>query len=188
MEKVSAFLATGLEEVECLSVVDILRRAGVETELVSVTGERVVTGSHGIAVVTDRLINEADAASSDILFLPGGNPGTPNLERCEALREMLLAHAKAGKRLAAICAAPGILGRLGLLKGKRFTCFPGNQEGIDGKDGAVWTGEAVVTDGLITTGRGLGCGFDMGLELVRLLCGEQEAAEQKKRIQHTDTF
>ena len=188
MARVSAFLAAGLEEVECLTVVDLLRRAGISTELVSCTGERVVTGSHGIAVVTDRLLSEAALQESEVLFIPGGVPGVPNLKKNEALCAALTAHAATGRRLAAICAGPSVLGDLGLLAGKRFTCYPGWEKDYDGKDGASWTGDICLTDGMVTTGRGMGCAVDFGLELVRVLAGEDAAEKMKKGIQHPGTL
>ena len=188
MAKVSAFLATGLEEVECLSVVDLLRRAGVEVELVSCSGDRVVTGSHDISVVTDVLLEDADLSDSDVIFLPGGVPGVPNLSANPLVARAIRSQAAAGKRLAAICAAPSILGKLGLFAHQRFTCYPGWQNGIDGVDGARWTGEGVRTEGLITTGRGLGFAIDMGLELIRVLVDEQTADKIMTGIQHPDTI
>ena len=176
MPRVCALLAPGLEEVECLSVVDILRRGGVETELVSVSGERVVTGSHRIAIVTDRLLEEVDPAGYDLIFLPGGVPG---------VKTMLLEQARAGRRIGAICAAPSILGHYGLLSGKRFTCYPGWQEGIND---AEWTGEGVVSSGRISTSRGLGFALDFGLELLRLLMGEESFQKVRKGIQHPGTI
>ena len=188
MTKVSVLLATGLEEVECLSVVDVLRRGGVEAELVSVTGERVVTGSNKIAVVTDRLIEEADFTQSDVIFLPGGVPGVPNLAQHPLVARVLRQQELAGKRLAAICAAPGILGKMGFFAHTKFTCYPGCQDGIDGVDGALRTGAGVVTEGNITTGRGLGCAIDFGIELLRLLQGEETAESVKRKIQHPETI
>ena len=176
MAKVSAFLATGLEEVECLSVVDLLRRAGVKVDLVSCSGDRVVTGSHDISIVTD------------VIFLPGGVPGVPNLSANPLVARALRNQAAAGKRLAAICAAPSILGKMGFFAHQRFTCYPGWQNGIDGVDGARWTGEGVRTEGLITTGRGLGFAIDMGLELIRILVDEQTADRIMTGIQHPDTI
>ena len=185
MPRVCALLASGLEEVECLSVVDILRRGGVETELVSVSGERVVTGSQRIAIVTDRLLEEVDPAGYDLIFLPGGVPGVPNLEANPAVKTMLLEQARAGRRIGAICAAPSILGHYGLLSGKRFTCYPGWQEGIND---AEWTGEGVVSSGRISTSRGLGFALDFGLELLRLLMGEESFQKVRKGIQHPGTI
>lgn len=177
-------MATGLEEVECLAVVDILRRGGVEVELVSVSGERVVTGSHRIATVTDRLIEECDFSRSDVLFLPGGVPGVPNLWNHPMVKEAIRRHAEAGKHLAALCAAPSILGKMGLLSHREFTCYPGWQDGIDGMDGAKWSEKGVITCKNITTGRGLGFAVDFGIELLRLLIGEEMAKEVKESIQH----
>ena len=169
MAKVYTFLADGMEEVECLGVCDVLARAGVEVKLVSVMGRRQVTGSHGFTV------------TADVLFLPGGLPGADHLRDHEGLAAMLKAHGAAGKRLAAICAAPGVLGGLGLLEGRRATCFPGFEEKLAG---AVCTGEGVVTDGPVTTGKGMGWSLDLGLELVRLLIDGETAEALKKKIQY----
>ena len=188
MAKVTAFLATGLEEVECLSVVDILRRAGVEVELVSATGERVVTGSHGIAVVTDRLLAEADLAASDVLFLPGGVPGVPNLAAHEGVIAALKAHHAAGKRIAAICAAPSIPGKLGMFAGRKFTCHAGWEKEIDGVDGACFVPDEIVTDELFSTSRGVGTAVDFGLELVRLLRDRETADRIRTEIHHPATI
>lgn len=181
MSKVLAFLADGLEEIECLAVVDVLRRAGIETVMVSVAGGKEITGAHGIRIICDELISEADFSSADVLFLPGGLPGTRYLSECSVLTEQLAAFAEQGKRLAAICAAPSVLGQLGLLQGKRATCFPGWEHALTG---AVCTGEKVVTDGLITTAKGMGAALDLGLELVRLLIDEETALQLKQTIQY----
>ncbi len=188
MAKVSALAASGCEEVELLMTVDILRRGGVTVEIVSTTGERVVTCSHKSAIVTDRLLEECDFSDSDVLMLPGGVPGVTNLEGnaavCEAVKQQL----HEGRRVAAICAAPSLLGHLGLLKGKRFTCYPGYEGELETTESTQWTGERTVTDGLITTGRGLGCAMDFGLELLRVLQGEECAEEVKRRIQYPENF
>lgn len=186
MAKVSVLLATGLEEVECLTVVDILRRGGVDVELISTSGERVVTGAHHIAIVTDRLIEETDFSDSDMIFLPGGVPGVPNLAKHPKVARALQQQELSGKRLAAICAAPSILGKMGFFAHARFTSYPGWQEGIDGVDGARWTGAAVETSGNITTGRGLGVVLDFGLELLRLLTDDATAERVKEAVQHPD--
>lgn len=178
---VYAFLATGLEEVECLGVVDILRRAGIEVKLVSVTGESMVTGSHNITIQADALIEEVDFSKADLLFLPGGVPGTPNLAACMLLCEQLKEFAAEGKRLAAICAAPSVLGQLGLLEGKRATCYPGWEDRLTG---AIHVSDGVVTDGNITTARGLGFAIDLGLELARLLSGEALSKQIRDGIQY----
>lgn len=180
MAKVYAFVADGMEEVECLAVCDVLIRAGVEVKLVSIMGRKEITGSHGFKITADALFEEI-ADDADVLFLPGGLPGTNHLRDHEELAKLLKDHAAAGKRLAAICAAPSILGGLGLAAGHRATCFPGYEEQMTG---AECRGDGVVTDRLITTGRGMGWSIDMGLELVRLLVDEETAKALKTKIQY----
>ena len=169
-KKVYAMIADGTEEVECLAVVDILRRAGVDVVLVSVNEGREVLTSHRIHIVCDAAVSEVDFSDADVIFLPGGVPGTPHLAACGKLTEALKAQAKAGKRLAAICAAPSILGELGLLQGKKATCYPGYEPKLLGAEPVH---DGVVTDGLVTTARGLGYAIDLGLELVSLLVSER---------------
>lgn len=180
MAKVYAFVADGMEEVECLAVCDCLVRAGVEVKLVSIMGRKEITGSHGFKITADALFEEI-SDDADILFLPGGMPGTTNLTNHAGLGEMLKAHAAAGKRLAAICAAPSVLGGLGLAEGHKVTCFPGWESKMNG---AECTGEGVVTDRLISTGRGMGYSIDLGLELVKLLVDEETAKDLKAKIQY----
>ena len=181
MAKVYAFLADGLEEVECLAVVDVLRRSGVEVTLVSVTGDRKVTGSHGIELGTDALFEDVNPDVADVLFLPGGMPGTNNLKAHMGLRAAVECANKQGRRIAAIRAAPSILGSMGLLKGRTATCYPGFEDQLTG---VSYTSQGVVTDGNITTGRGLGFALDMGLELIRLLQGPQQAQKIAAAIQY----
>jgi len=183
MSKVNVFMANGMEEVECLAVVDMLRRAGVKVETVSVMERRMVESSHGVTILADKVFDETDFSDSDALFLPGGLGGTKNLAGHQGLCELLKNFHARGGRIAAICAAPSILGDLGLLQGKTATCYPGFEEHLAG---AVYTRQGVVTDGNITTGRGVGFAVDMGLELVRLLVGEAAASELKAGIQHPD--
>ena len=181
MSKVYAFMANGLEEIECLAVVDILRRVGIECETVSITAEREVTGSHGIRVIADRCWEEIAIGEDDVLFLPGGMPGTKYLGGFAPLCDVLKKHAAVGGRMAAICAAPSVLGDLGLLVGKKATCYPGFEERLLG---AVYVSDGVVTDGNVTTARGMGFAIDLGLELVKLLSGEEQARNLKAAIQH----
>ena len=182
MAKVYAMIADGTEEVECLAVVDLLRRAGIETVLVSAGETKAVVSSHGIRIEADQTAGETDFSDGDVIFVPGGMPGSEHLSACEPLVQALKAQDEAGKRIAAICAAPGVvLGGHGLLKGKKATCFPGFEgELLD----AVHTDAGVVTDGNITTARGLGAALDLGLELVRLLVSGEAAADLKERIQY----
>ena len=179
MAKVYAFLADGLEEVECLAVVDVLRRSGVEVTLVSVTGDRKVTGSHGIELGTDALFEDVNPDVADVLFLPGGMPGTNNLKAHMGLRAAVECANKQGRRIAAICAAPSILGSMGLLKGRTATCYPGFEEKLEGA--LVFT-DPVVKDGNITTSRGLGTAIPFALELISQLEGEVKARQIKKSI------
>ena len=181
MSKVYAFLADGLEEIECLAVVDILRRAGIQCETVSITGDDWITGSHDIRIITDKLWKEIEIGEEDVLFLPGGMPGTRNLGEFEPLCEALKKKHAQGGRIAAICAAPSVLGDLGLLQGKKATCYPGFEDRLTG---ATHVPDGVVTDGNITTARGMGFAIDLGLELVKLLKSEEDAKSLKAAIQH----
>ena len=175
MAKVYAMIANGTEEVECLAVVDLLRRSGVETVLVSVEEDCEIISSHKVRITADAVLADTDLSDGDVIFLPGGMPGA---ERLEALEQA----DREGRRIAAICAAPGVvLGRHGLLKGRTATCFPGfEKEFGDGR----YTHQGVVTDGNLTTARGLGFAVDLGLELVELLLGSEAAEEPRRRIQY----
>ena len=189
MKKVLAFFAEGTEEIECLMVVDILRRAGVSVELIAVAPDKLVKGSHQITILCDKNISELtenDFSAADLLFLPGGIPGVPHLEENKSLLEALQKQFQAGKDLAAICAAPGIFGRLGFLKGQHFTCYPGFEEGISDVDGAKWSGKAVEVGKQIITGRGMGVALDFALALVERLEGAEKAAQLKKGVQHPE--
>ena len=182
--KVTAFLTDGFETVEALAVIDILRRAGIETVTVSITGNKNVISAQNITVTSDYILGETDIADSDVLFLPGG-PGHTSYMESEGLLELLKEHNAAGKRIAAICAAPSILGRIGLLEGKKATCFPGFEKYLLGAE-VIKAPARVVTDGNITTSRGMGTSLDLGLELVRLLSGEDKCEELARSIQYKD--
>ena len=180
MAKVYAMIADGTEEVECLAVVDLLRRSKIDTVLVAAKEDREVVTSHGIQA--DAAVGEVDFSDADVIFLPGGMPGSVHLSQCEPLIQALKAQNQAGKRIAAICAAPAVvLGHHGLLRGKRATCFPGFEEELNG---AIVVDQGVVTDGNITTAKGLGVALDLGLELVKLLIDEKTADDLKKTIQY----
>ena len=179
--KVCVFLADGFEEIEGLTVVDILRRAGVSVTMMSVTGNRMIKGSHGITVEADALFDGADAAKADMLVLPGGMPGTKNLQAHRGLLGAMEKAARQGRRIAAICAAPSILGSMGLLKGRTATCYPGFEDMLEG---ASYTSQGVITDGNITTCRGLGYAMDLGMEMIRLLQGPQQAERIREAIQY----
>jgi len=182
MAEVCVFLAEGFEEIEGLTVVDLLRRAGIDTVTVSVGDTVRVTGSHGISVEADCLLKQAKAGEADLLVLPGGMPGTKNLAACEALTELLKKSDGRGQRVAAICAAPSVLGELGLLEGKKAVCYPGFEEKL--RKAAVGK-EAVVTDGRITTSRGMGTAIAFGLELISLLRGKETSEKVRESILYT---
>ncbi len=181
MAEVYAFLADGLEEVECLAVVDVLIRGGVSVKLISISDRREVTGSHGFRITADAVLDEVDLDGADAYFLPGGMPGTTQLRNCEKLCGALVKAAGEGKRLAAICAAPSVFGELGLLNGKKATCYPGFEEHLKG---AVYTSQGVVTDGAVTTARGLGYALDLGIELLSLLTSRENGQAVKDAIQY----
>lgn len=179
--KVFACMAEGLEEVECLAAVDVMRRGGIEVTLVSMSGKLTVAGSHGIQILADVLWEDCNPDEADCIFLPGGMPGTKHLADHKELALALQKAVDEDRRVAAICAAPSVLGGLGLLEGKKATCYPGFEETLTG---AVYTRQGVVTDGLVTTARGLGYALDLGLELTALLIGRETAAKIKQSIQY----
>lgn len=171
--KAYAFLADGFEEIEALATVDVLRRAEVDVTMVSVTPTLAVMGAHGIPVVADILLDGKDFPDADILFLPGGMPGASTLASCKELGDILLRAVSDGHtRIAAICAAPMVLGGLGILEGRKATCYPGFESYLKG---AVTTGAQVEVDGLVTTGRGPGASLEFALRLVADLVGQDVA-------------
>ena len=179
--KVYIFLADGFEEIEGLTVVDIMRRAKIDVETISITGQKQINGAHKIIVEADRLFEETDFSDGDMLVLPGGMPGTRNLAAHRGLCDELLKADRAGKRLAAICAGPSVLGGLGILEGRKATCYPGFEGELKG---AEYTRQGVVTDGNVTTARGLGYALDLGIELLTLLTDREHAAQIKESIQY----
>ena len=171
MSKAVIFFADGCEECEGLIVVDFLRRAGIDIVTASVNGTDTVTSSHNICFKTDALIEDLSFDDVDMIILPGGIPGTPNLLAnstvCRLCREFA-----DSRKIAAICAAPGILGKLGLLKGKCATIHPGLEDDLVD---AVVTHEKVTVDGNIVTGCAVGAAMDFAIEIVRLLEGDDAA-------------
>ncbi len=176
-ERVLIHLAEGFEEVEAVTVTDLLRRAGVDVMMVSVTGKRLVKGAHGIGVEADLLYEEADYESAAMLVLPGGMPGTLHLQEHEGLAGKLSEFAGQGKWVAAICAAPMVLGELGLLAGKRATIYPGMEEHLKGAEHCE---DAVVSDGNLITSKGPGTAMEFGLRLIEKL-RSREASEAVRR-------
>ena len=178
MSKAIVFIADGLEECEGLLVVDILRRAGTEVTTASINGTKQVVSSHGISFFADTLAEEADYEHADIVILPGGMVGTRNLNASDFVKARCLEFA-AGRQVAAICAAPTVLAGLGLLEGKKATCHPNTEAGMNG---AELTHMPVTVDGNITTGQALGAAIPFALELARQLEGEGAAEKVRKAI------
>lgn len=174
MKKAAVLLADGFEEIEALTVVDILRRASVYVDTVSITDEYRVRGAHGINVQTEDLFDEVNFVEFDMLVLPGGMPGTTNLEEHPGVRRVIEDYAESGKYVAAICAAPGILGGMGLLKGKRAASYPSVESRLAG---AVVSRLPVVQDGNIITSRGMGTAIDFALKLTEVLVSREKAEE-----------
>lgn len=174
MSKVYIFLADGFEDIEGLTVVDLMRRAGITISTVSIKETREVVTSHGITLYTDELFKNIDFSDGDMLVLPGGMPGTLNLGKYEPLTTLLKDFYEKGKKVAAICAAPSIFAGLGFLKGRRATSYPSF---LDERSGAAITEDPVVVDGNVTTSRGMGTAIDFALSLITQLLGEKEAEE-----------
>ena len=180
--KVCAFLTDGFETVEALAVVDILRRADIKTDMISITGDINVKSAQGVIVQADELLDEYVFEGDELLFLPGG-PGHKSYYDCKDLLELLKEYNKKNNRLAAICAAPSILVNLGLLEGKKAMAVPGFEMQLTGAV-IITAPERVVTDGNITTSRGMGTSLDLGLELVRLIKGEELAEQLRTSTQY----
>ncbi|HOI27911.1 MAG TPA: DJ-1/PfpI family protein [Paludibacteraceae bacterium] len=185
MLKVFVILAPGFEEIEALAPADVLKRAGYETVLVSIASELSVTGSHGITVKADTLFKDADFSDALMLVLPGGMPGTKNLAEYEPLTKLVCEFAQEEKFLAAICAAPSILGKLGLLNGHAATCFPGYEDCLEGAD--VKT-DNVVVSGKFITARGAGVSIEFGLRLLEALLGRSQAENMANKMIFTYPF
>ncbi len=165
------FLADGFEEIEALAPADILRRAGLDVITVGVSGE-FATGAHGITVKADTMTPIFDD-KTELIILPGGMPGADNLNNSEIVQNAITFCKTENKRIAAICAAPYILGEADLLYGKKAVCFPGFESHLNGAE--ILSDVGVVTDGLITTAKSAGHAIAFGIELVRLLCGAETA-------------
>ena len=165
------FLTTGFEEIEAIATIDVLRRAGLNVVTVSVESSKQVEGSHGVMVTADTLLEANDYSDSSILILPGG---TVRLGEFDFLNKLLVSQNNAGKPIAAICAAPSLLGRLGILEGKEATCYPGFEEYLQG---AKVVDKRVATDGNVITGRGPGCTVEFALKIVEVLLGQAKRRE-----------
>ena len=175
---IAVLLAEGFEEIEALTPVEMLRRAGLEVLTVGISSKTTV-GAHGISVICDKLPEEIDLKKISTVILPGGMPGSLNLDASPFTDKILESVNAHGGRIAAICAAPLVLGRRGLLRGKRATCYPGFENELAG---ATVTNESVVTDGNITTARGMGVALEFSKELISLLVTKEKAEELSSAI------
>lgn len=187
MDKVCVFLADGFEEIEGLTVVDLLRRADIEVETVSINGSLKVIGAHHITVETDKIFDEMDFSDVRLLVLPGGMPGTLNLGKHSGLTELLKNYHLEKKLIGAICAAPSILGDLGILDGKKATSYPGFEDRLKG---AVLSTNSVEVSGHITTSRGAGTAIAFSLSLITQIKGQKKADDIRKSIiyGHQDNY
>lgn len=179
MGNVYVFFADGFEEIEAITIVDVLRRAELNVAMVSVTEDVVVTGAHDVAVICDCLFGDCEYGDAGMLVLPGGMPGADTLGKHEGLRKLISGFMEKGMPLAAICAAPMILGKTGYLKGKTVTCYPGFEQYLEGTRS---TGGQVEKDGNIITGKGPGAAMDFALEIVNTLMGKEKAAELEEAM------
>ncbi|MDR0961808.1 MAG: DJ-1/PfpI family protein [Mediterranea sp.] len=177
MGTVYVFFADGFEEIEAFTAVDVLKRAGLTVQMISVTPNEIVTGAHDVPVLCDKNIANCDFYDAGLVLLPGGMPGAATLGESEPLRKLLLRFAKDDKPIAAICAAPMVLGKLGLLKGRKATCYPGFEPYLEG---AEITGKQAVKDGNIITGRGPGAAMDFALLIVESWVSKEKAQELKE--------
>lgn len=172
-------LATGFEETEAVTIIDVLRRANLDVNTVSITGSLEVTGAHNITIEADQLYDEADYSTATMIILPGGMPGTTNLLNHTGLLGQLKSFYEEKRFIAAICAAPMILGSLGFLKNRKAVCYPGFESKLTG---ATVLNAPFVVDEHIVTGRGVGTALAFSLEIVRLLKGEQLASELRTAL------
>ena len=183
MAKVYVMLASGFEEIEGLTVVDILRRGRVDVETVSVEESLDILGSHRIKLEADRMFSDTDFSEGEMIVLPGGLKGTNALLAHEGLKKVLADYKAADKWIAAICAAPSVLGLNGILEGKKAICYPGFEEKLIGAE--VVPGAKVVKDGKVITSRGMGTAMDFALALLEVLEGSETADKISKGVQFT---
>ena len=176
MKSIFVFLADGFEEIEAITPIDVLRRAGLSVQTVSVMEEQIVVGAHGIPVVADKMFADIHLEDAEMLLLPGGLPGATNLDAHQGLSDMIMAFASEGKALAAICAAPLVFGNRGLLQGKKATCYPGFESYLTG---AEYTAALVEIDGNFITAKGPGAAMDFAFAIVEKYCGIEKVNELK---------
>jgi 4-methyl-5(b-hydroxyethyl)-thiazole monophosphate biosynthesis len=179
MKKAAIFFAPGFEEVEALTPADVLKRAGADVELISITEDKNVTGAHELTIVCDRVFEGKPIEEKDIIILPGGVQGARNLQQHPKLIDLIKEFDTEKKWIAAICAAPMILGDMGILAGRKATCFPGFEHHL--KDAHHYPAPAI-TDGHIITGRGIGAAMEFSIEITANLYGPEKAAELREKM------
>ncbi len=179
MKKIGVFFAQGFEEIEALTVVDGCRRAGIEVLMTGVDNGKTCAGSHGIEVTMDTSLDEINFNELDMIVLPGGMPGTLNLEKSDLLMKQVDDFYSRGKWVAAICAAPSIFGHRNILAGKKACCYPGFEAEL--KE-AIVTTMPVECDANVITSRGMGCAIDFTLKIIEVLVGKEKADEISKGI------
>lgn len=185
MKKCAIFLADGFEDCEGLITIDMIRRAGIKIDTVSMNDCLAVHTSHGVTLNADQLFAETNINDYDVLILPGGKAGTQNLEKSEELKKHLVSFNHDGKLIAAICAAPSIFGHLGLLEGKHYTCFP---EFYDASYKGIYEMELSVTDGNMITGRGMGATIEFARNILKQLCDEETLKKVEYGMQYEHSF
>jgi 4-methyl-5(b-hydroxyethyl)-thiazole monophosphate biosynthesis len=182
MAKVAVFIADGSEEVEAITPVDLLRRAKVEVDVVSIMPSLEIVASRNVKITADKLIDDINFDDYDLLVLPGGVKGTNNLNACDELKKQLVRFCEEGKGIAAICAAPTVFAGLGLLNGKRSTCNPGFWDELRANGADLVEDSKAVVCGNIITSQAMGTSVDFGLALVGYLCGEEAKEALKANI------
>lgn len=172
-------LADGFEEIEAVAVLDILRRAGIDTLTVSLNGEKIVKSTRNMKIESDILYEEADYEKADIIILPGGMPGSENIAKHKGINEKIKEYHKNGKKLAAICAAPMVFGMLGILEGEKAVCYPGVEQKLKG---AEITFNRVEVSNNIITSRGAGTAVYFALKIVEIFKGKELSDKIKKAM------
>ena len=182
--KCAIFLAEGFEPCEGLITIDMLKRAKTQIDIVTIEKDLAVRSSQGVVVMAEKKWDDIDPKEYDVLIIPGGKLGTQNLEACKPLVEAFKEHYEAGKLTCAICAAPSIFGHQGMLKGKKYTCFPD----FDGDYGGEYQMELAVTDGNLITGRGMGATIEFAREIIKKIADEDTLKAVEKGMQYKHSF